>query len=102
MVLNKGVSTSDAFTDLTRAIVSNEIKYCAAISTDLKKAFDSISHNLLIIKLEKYGFSGVALKLLISFLNNINQFIILNNSKSQQNKLSLVSLKDMSSNSYYF
>ena len=79
----KGVSTSDALTDLTGTIASNKMKYCAAISIDLKKAFDSISHDLLINKLEKYGFRGVALKLLISFLNNRNQFVIFNKSKSK-------------------
>ena len=78
----KGVSTSDALTDLTGTIASNKMKYCAAISIDLKKAFDSISHDLLINKLEKYGFRGVALKLLISFFNR-NQFVIFNKSKSK-------------------
>ena len=33
----KGVSTSDALTDLTGTIASNKMKYCAAISIDLKK-----------------------------------------------------------------
>ena len=58
------------------------MKYCVAISIDLKKAFNSISNDLLIIKLEKYCFR-VVLKLLISFINNRNQFIIFNNSKYQ-------------------
>ena len=64
----KGVSTSDALIDLTGTIASNKMKYCEAISIDLKKAFDSISNDLLIIKLEEYGFKSVALILLISFL----------------------------------
>ena len=38
----KGVSTSDALTDLTGTIASNKMKYCATISIDIKKAFDSI------------------------------------------------------------
>ena len=86
----KGVSISDALTDLTGTIASNILKYCAAISIDLKKAYDSISHDLLIIKLDKYGFRGVSLQLLISFLNNINQFVTFNNSKSQIKNIKFV------------
>ena len=48
----KGVSTSDVLTDLTGTIDSNKMKYCAAISIDLNKAFESISHDPLIIKLK--------------------------------------------------
>ena len=59
----KGFSTSDALIDLTGTIASNKRKYCAAISIDLKNTFYSISHDLLIIKLEKYGFRGVPLNL---------------------------------------
>ena len=68
------------------------MKYCEAISIDLKKEFDFISHALLIIMLEKYtsmytiytiyGFKRVALQLLISFLN-INQCVTFNNYISQ-------------------
>ena len=74
----KGVSTSDALSDLTGFISLNKIKYCTALSIDLKKAFDSISHDILIIKLEKYGYRGVVLKLLVSFLSNKNQYISYN------------------------
>ena len=82
------MSTPDELTDLTGnrvriwlSIAPHKMKYCAAIPIDLKITFDSISHDLLIIKLEMCGFRGVAIQLLISFFNNINQQF--NISKSQ-------------------
>ena len=66
------------------------MKYYAAISIDLNKAFDSISHDLLIINLEKCGL-GVALRLLISFPNNRNQCVTFNNSKFQIKNIKFVS-----------
>ena len=38
--------------------------------TDLSKAFDSLSHELLIAKLHAYGFSFAALRLIHSYLTN--------------------------------
>jgi hypothetical protein len=39
-------------------------KFIAAIVMDLSKAFDCLPHNLLMLKLEAYGFSENSLKLL--------------------------------------
>ena len=45
----------------------------AAVMTDLSKAFDCISHELLITKLNDYGFDETSLKVIISYLKNRTQ-----------------------------
>ena len=43
--------------------------YAGILLTDLSKAFDSLSHDLLIDKLYAYGFSKNALKLILDYLS---------------------------------
>ena len=51
----------------------DENKFAGAILTDLSKAFDCLSHDLLIAKLEAYGFDKSALKLLYDYLRGRKQ-----------------------------
>ena len=41
-----------------------------ALMTDLSKAFDCLSHELLIAKLDAYGFDSKSLKLIYNYLSN--------------------------------
>ena len=48
-------------------------KSCAALLTDLSKAFDCILHDFLIAKLKAYSFSYEALKVMYNYLTDRKQ-----------------------------
>ena len=57
--------------------------FCTGILlTDLSKAFDCISHDLLIAKLKAYGFSYKSLSLIKNYLSNRYQRTKINNTFS--------------------
>ena len=49
---------------------------------DVKKAFDSVSHDILVAKLHHYGIRGIADDLFASYLANRQQYTIINNCSS--------------------
>ena len=53
-----------------------------ALLTDLSKVFDCISHDLIIAKLEAYGFHIDALKLIHDYLSNRKQRVKVNDAYS--------------------
>ena len=59
--------------------------YPAALLTDLSKAFDCINHDLLIAKLDAYGFSHSSLTFIQSYLHGRSQRTKVNNSYSSWN-----------------
>ena len=52
------------------------------IFLDLSKAFDILSHSVLLEKLKYYGFDSQALNLILSYLNNRKQYVVYNDVKS--------------------
>ena len=43
--------------------------------TDLSKAFDCIYHELLVAKLNAYGFDETSLKVIMSYLKNLRKLL---------------------------
>ena len=58
---------------ITKSLESDDI--VIGVFLDLKKAFDTVPHDILIKKLHAYGIRGNALKLLKSYLTNRTQYV---------------------------
>ena len=84
-------STELAVVALTDNILNkiNTGKKVGTIFIDLKKAFDTVNHTILLAKLNAIGIRGVAYKWLESYLKNREQFTNINNVYSHKNKLTI-------------
>lgn len=73
----KGKSTSLATFNLVKEILQslNNKLYTTVLYFDMSKAFDYVSHDLLLSKLEHNGIRGPALNWLRSYLNNRSQCV---------------------------
>ena len=69
-------------TEKIREALDNK-KHVCGIFVDLKKAFDTVDHNILLKKLEYYGIRGTANNWFRSYLTNRKQFVSINGFNSQ-------------------
>ena len=67
---------------ITEALENKE--HCIAIFCDLKKAFDTVDHNILFIKLAKLGVKGTSIKWFRRYLSERQQSVYLNNQTSEK------------------
>ena len=80
----KGFSTQHALMSMTeqwRKSLDNK-GFTGAVLMDLSKAFDCMNHELLIAKLDAYGFGKDSLNIINSYLSNRWQRMKVNNSFS--------------------
>ena len=77
---HKGCSTTHAIIKLLTHVVQayHQRLYSACFFLDLRKAFDTINHRILLQKLEHYGFRGHCNKFLESYYNNRRQYVHVN------------------------
>ena len=84
---NRG--TNHALLELVEKITNatENKKVTVGVFVDLKKAFDTIDHSILIKKLMHYGVRTNSIKWIESYLNHRTQYVKFNNSCSDQMKM---------------
>ena len=81
----RGRSTADAVNEFTRHCLSTfeSGEYCVSLFLDLSRAFDCVSHEILLQKLENvYKFDKQSLKLVESYLKNRTQRVLVGDKQS--------------------
>ena len=81
-----GHSTEHAILDIVNAIQSNMGKgsFSCGVFIDLKKAFDTVDHNILLKKLDFYGFRGMIQDWFESYLRERTQVTIVGQNTSKK------------------
>ena len=75
-----GRSTLMALTEMLEEITNakNKKMSTVAVFIDLKKAFDTLNHEILVNKLYHYGIRGIVLEWIVSYLSKRKQFVHIN------------------------
>ena len=71
---------------ISSSIDSNE--YTLGVFLDFSKAFDTVNHDILIAKLERYGVRGLALDWFRSYLDSREQYVSIDSTESSRLKIS--------------
>ena len=76
----EGRGTNEAILKIVNFISEslNQGDYCIGIFLDIKKCFDTIPHDILLLKLENYGIRGILNDWFKSFLSNREKMVLVN------------------------
>ncbi|XDV44073.1 hypothetical protein PO909_012422 [Leuciscus waleckii] len=79
-----GRSTSMALIELVDRLTNciENKKYAVGIFIDLKKAFDTVDHEIMLKKMERYGIRGVGYNWIKNYMENRSQFVQMGNHRS--------------------
>ena len=86
----KGNSTINVLIQITGKIKESidKGKFGCGIFIDLRKVFDTVNHNILLMKMEHYGIRDSALLWFVSYLSKRKQFVFSNGENSELRELS--------------
>ena len=67
----------------------NSKNHILSVFVDLRKAFDTVNHQILLRKLEEIGIRGLSLDFFRNYLTNRQQFVRLNGANSSLKQISI-------------
>ena len=84
-----GHSTDMAILDMVEKVRGawGDRKVALGVFVDLKKAFDTVDHDILLSKLEHYGVRGAAYKLMESYLKGRSQYVCYGGFESEKGEV---------------